>query len=278
MTHFKGTHFQVTTPTHDGHIQFIEDDLLYYNRTDFYDTEKVVIDAFGPTWLLGWTSIDPQIISVYSGLKLHKLSGRYAIYIPRFSIFRWHVYPGQLHWQALVSSSTLPNLDLSSPLVIPISSDFKLHSKGEISQFLIKSALSTDPSIIRVEQQNHHHRLSRLVKEFIDQNFREEISIADVAKYFQENPVILTRNFSRAYGLSPLKYRQRLRLFEAMNLMNHGHSVTDSIFASGFTNLSEFNRQFKQTLNTNPKQFAPCHQAQLINPKEYKVKKPEVSL
>lgn len=259
MANFTGARFSIDTTRHSGTVQFVEHDLMFYERVDFYDRERLVVDTFGPSWLLGWTEFDPDQICPVSGDREVSLWGQYFVFIPSYTLIYWKINPGTLHWNAMVSSTPLNGITWKQPLLIKSKGTPNLSSKEAVARFLLNHAQPSEGSLF-LEPQMAHSRVSRLAKNYIDQHYREEMTIAELANRFGQHHVVLTRNFTKAYGISPIKYRQRVRLFEAMNLMNHGASVTEAIFASGFTNLSEFNRQFKATLSTNPKSFSPNHQ------------------
>ena len=69
----------------------------------------------------------------------------------------------------------------------------------------------------------------------------------------------MTMHFKKSYSLPPVKYRNCLRLIDALMRLTKAHQlgtkVIDIAQEVGFGDLSQFNRQFKAYFGATPKTF-----------------------
>ncbi|MBK1877624.1 AraC family transcriptional regulator [Pelagicoccus mobilis] len=95
-----------------------------------------------------------------------------------------------------------------------------------------------------------------LVKDWIIENLGSEIRLEAVAKHIGFSPKSFSRFFKKNTGKSFIQYVNELRVGEACRLlMQSDSSVAEICYASGFQNLSNFNRQFKERKGVSPKEF-----------------------
>jgi AraC-like DNA-binding protein len=92
---------------------------------------------------------------------------------------------------------------------------------------------------------------------FINQNLTEDFGEVDLAATAEMTPAAFSRSFRRHTGMGVVEYVNRLRINLACQLlMNDAEmSVTDICFATGFNNLSNFNRQFLRRKGMPPSRF-----------------------
>lgn len=91
----------------------------------------------------------------------------------------------------------------------------------------------------------------------INDNLTDVIDEATLARLAGVTPSTLSRSFRRHTGQSLTKYVNRLRVTLACQLLMSPEfgSVTDVCYASGFNNVSNFNRQFLALRGVTPTQF-----------------------
>jgi AraC-like DNA-binding protein len=91
----------------------------------------------------------------------------------------------------------------------------------------------------------------------INDNLAEVLDEATLARLAGVTPSTLSRSFRRHTGQSLTKYVNRLRVTLACQLLMSSEfgSVTDVCYASGFNNVSNFNRQFLALRGVTPTQF-----------------------
>ncbi|MEM9191016.1 MAG: helix-turn-helix domain-containing protein [Myxococcota bacterium] len=79
--------------------------------------------------------------------------------------------------------------------------------------------------------------------------------VGRVAKADGWNVSVLSRRFTQAYGISPRAYCQRLRVHTAVMHLFTGIGIGRAAFASGFTDLSQFYRQFRRVTGETPGRY-----------------------
>ncbi|PCI02703.1 MAG: AraC family transcriptional regulator [Flavobacteriaceae bacterium] len=91
---------------------------------------------------------------------------------------------------------------------------------------------------------------------YIMNNFKENISLNDVAALAYMNPSSFSRYFKRVQHKTLKQYINELRVGYACKLLlEKKYSMTDICFESGFNNLSNFNRQFKSVTSFSPSDY-----------------------
>ena len=101
-----------------------------------------------------------------------------------------------------------------------------------------------------------HAEKIKAALEFMDQNYGEEIAIADVAAACYFSQYHFMRFFKKYMGMSCGEYLKNLRLEKAAKAFAAGNTgIMDVAMDSGFRNLSYFYREFQKKYGYTPKQF-----------------------
>ena len=92
---------------------------------------------------------------------------------------------------------------------------------------------------------------------YINDNLTEPFSEGDLAAIAGLSPAAFSRSFRRHTGLALVQYVNRLRINLACQMLmgDGGARITEVCFASGFNNLSNFNRQFLAQKGMAPSRF-----------------------
>jgi AraC-like DNA-binding protein/ligand-binding sensor protein len=94
------------------------------------------------------------------------------------------------------------------------------------------------------------------VKKYTEENFREPVSLKEVAAHVSLSPVYLSSLFKKQTGYAFMDYLQKLRIEEAKKLLKTtGWDMLRICLESGFRNQSHFNRAFKKATGKSPLQF-----------------------
>jgi transcriptional regulator GlxA family with amidase domain len=95
------------------------------------------------------------------------------------------------------------------------------------------------------------------VLSYINRHLTEPFSETDLAKIAGLSRSTFSRSFRRHTGLSLVRYVNRLRINLACQMLmgEEAMKVTDICYASGFNNLSNFNRQFAAQKGVPPSRF-----------------------
>ena len=96
------------------------------------------------------------------------------------------------------------------------------------------------------------------VKKYIDENFRSDIKLSEICDRFFISRYHLTHSFSETMGCSPKNYIMRLRLNNAGRILKHA-SVSEAAFESGFSDVNNFIRSFRENFGITPGEYKKRH-------------------
>ncbi|AYA77489.1 hypothetical protein DOE78_19810 [Bacillus sp. Y1] len=165
----------------------------------------------------------------------------------------------------LVESTVLPIINLQeekkeihSYLKVILSEYYAKHAGY---QDIISSILQT--VVIKVtrllQNANHHPSLSSVcleVKKYIEDNFRQELTLNDLANLVYVSPYHLGHVFKEEVGLPPIQYMIQCRIEEAKRLLEHSDlSVREIALLIGYENANYFNLLFKKMTGSPPGKF-----------------------
>ncbi|NLI28783.1 MAG: AraC family transcriptional regulator [Nitrospiraceae bacterium] len=100
----------------------------------------------------------------------------------------------------------------------------------------------------------------RVAKEYIHDNYAEDISLSELAVISRLTPFHLSRIFTNTYGLPPHLYLIRLRVETAKRaLLQNDSTIADVAVSTGFYDHSHFARVFKRYVGVTPRQYVEMH-------------------
>jgi len=92
---------------------------------------------------------------------------------------------------------------------------------------------------------------------FVEENYKKECSLYDLAKSTTYNYVYLSKHFSKNTGITYTDYVNRYRVNEACYLLiNTNQTMLDIAYECGFDCLRSFNRSFKRFMGVTPSEYA----------------------
>ena len=92
--------------------------------------------------------------------------------------------------------------------------------------------------------------------EYMAQKFREEITVEELAGLVHLSESHFMKCFRRTVGISAMEHLSRLRINAACEaLCESSDRIADIAFACGYSNLSNFNRQFLKKAGCSPKEY-----------------------
>lgn len=104
------------------------------------------------------------------------------------------------------------------------------------------------------------HKYLDLVYEYVFNNFKKDITLTQVAKIAHMNPSAFSRLFKRVNRKTFTRYVNEIRIGYACRLLiENKQSITDICYESGFNNISNFNRQFKNITSLSPSTYLNRH-------------------
>jgi AraC-like DNA-binding protein len=110
---------------------------------------------------------------------------------------------------------------------------------------------------IEIEFNSAPSGISQRTKRKIDQSYDKDVSLSDIARSLKTRATVMGRAFKKDFGVSPVTYRNHLRITMASLALTDGKTVTDVASEVGFEDLSRFNKNFKAMTRTQPKRFKP---------------------
>ncbi|MCX7004456.1 MAG: AraC family transcriptional regulator [bacterium] len=91
---------------------------------------------------------------------------------------------------------------------------------------------------------------------YLDQHYRDDIRLEQLARLAHLSASQLLRVFRRAMGQSPMSYLTHLRIFKATELMRtRDVNVTETASAAGFNDSHYFSHAFRRVMGTTPRAY-----------------------
>jgi AraC-like DNA-binding protein len=90
------------------------------------------------------------------------------------------------------------------------------------------------------------------VREYLHENYRESISLAELAAIAGVSKYHLVRTFRAAIGAPPHMYQLRLRLTRSLLMLQQGAPLSAVAYELGFADQSHFTRAFRSEYGTTP--------------------------
>jgi AraC-like DNA-binding protein len=119
---------------------------------------------------------------------------------------------------------------------------------------LITSVLGQTPNFSTTD--NALHDSIDRAKQFIVENYSEDISLNDIAGAACVSPFHFSRTFKRNTNLSPHQFLLEVRLQNARKLLlNSTRNIAEVSYASGFANPDYFVTLFKKKTGVTPSEF-----------------------
>jgi AraC-like DNA-binding protein len=118
----------------------------------------------------------------------------------------------------------------------------------EVSRLLPADARSPEAGRTRPKMED--------VKNYLEEHYRENISLDDLAARFYTSKYYLAHKMKEAYGISPINYLVRRRIGEAQSLLGATSLSTAQIGAAvGYPDPSYFIRIFRRYVGLTPEEF-----------------------
>ena len=143
----------------------------------------------------------------------------------------------------------------------------RLHKMLEMDNFqrvmelinILKSLSAADtcqplcsPGFINAFGKGENKRMD-IVYEYIIDNFKEEISLDKIASLTNMNKSSFCRYFRKVHNKTLTLYINEFRIGYACKLLlERQFNISEICFESGFKNISNFNRQFKEIMGLSP--------------------------
>lgn len=97
---------------------------------------------------------------------------------------------------------------------------------------------------------------TKIISEYVQENYQKKISLAEVAKLMNMSPVSFNRFIKKRTGKTLTHYVNDVRIgYAAKCLLEQDLTIAEIAFKCGFNNIANFNRIFKKSKNCTPSQY-----------------------
>ncbi len=104
--------------------------------------------------------------------------------------------------------------------------------------------------------QNRTHGSITRIKDYLDENYTQQISLALLSNLFKMNKYILEKEFKKKYGLAIIEYLLRVRIIKAKELLRFSDKTIEEIGRCvGINEPYYFSRVFKKIEGISPREF-----------------------
>ncbi|NOQ72457.1 MAG: helix-turn-helix domain-containing protein [Crocinitomix sp.] len=100
-----------------------------------------------------------------------------------------------------------------------------------------------------------NHRIN-LAFEYVMKNFHDTINLVQVSEIASMSPASFSRFFKQRTRKTFSRFVNEVRIGNACQLLQKGkHTIYQIAYSSGYNNLSNFNRQFKNIMTYSPREY-----------------------
>lgn len=92
-------------------------------------------------------------------------------------------------------------------------------------------------------------------REYIEDNFDKDVSLAHLAEVCSLSPFFLARTFRKGTGLPPHAYLDGVRLRHARQLLDKGEPIASTAISVGYADQSHLTKRFKRLYGITPGQY-----------------------
>ena len=93
------------------------------------------------------------------------------------------------------------------------------------------------------------------VRDYVESNYSEPITLAQLAEVAHISPCHLNRVFSNAIGMPPHAFQTQVRVERAKPLLLQGMPATEVAMRTGFFDQSHFTRHFRRIVGVPPRSY-----------------------
>ncbi len=109
-------------------------------------------------------------------------------------------------------------------------------------------------------ESNHHIAVAKAIQRYLEQNYREQLSLSELAGEYHLSTSCLSHLYKKVTGYAPMQYLQACRILAAKRYLSSTDlPVKDIVARCGFSDDSNFSRKFRENTGKSPSEFrAEC--------------------
>jgi len=124
-----------------------------------------------------------------------------------------------------------------------------------LKEWFVKKTVAACENI-RNEKKEQFSTVIEKAKNYIDDNYRKEISLEDVSRSVDISPYYFSKLFKDETGENFIEYLTAVRINRAKNLLQNGHlSIKEICMESGYSDPNYFSRNFKKHTGVTPREY-----------------------
>ena len=133
---------------------------------------------------------------------------------------------------------------------------YTLNTKAGLLRFFAMM-IDSNGYFMSAEEQSADERrtLLKSIVRYINNNYREEISLEQIAGHFNMSRKYFCRFFKSHFNKTFVEYLNDVRIEQALSMLAEGTSVTETAISCGFANMSYFARTFKSKTGQTPSEY-----------------------
>lgn len=98
--------------------------------------------------------------------------------------------------------------------------------------------------------------ISQQIATYVQENYKQDLSVASIAKFWKLHPSYLSNMFKKTYKLSINQYITKVRMERAKELLqNRDYKISEIAEMTGYTDVFYFSKRFKKYWGQPPKTF-----------------------
>lgn len=115
-------------------------------------------------------------------------------------------------------------------------------------------------------QRDHHDEEIHTIQEWIDRNFREKLTVGQMAGHVHMSRRNFIRRFKKATGNTPLEYLQRMKVEASKKALENGNEPIGSlIYDVGYNDEKTFRSIFKRYTGITPQEYRRRYSRVAVN-------------
>lgn len=240
---------------HDGQAQFHID-------YDYFNSEKGDIILIRPNCLHSIHPIDRNY-HFMDAINFHLDLLGYSTLDYASINYLQPLYNGQLDFDRVIKPHQKGYTEIRKLLIEAMEIGYNRENYFELelkSKLLSLLGLLFKHGYVHSKDQTHdayrREEKIRTIIDYINAHYKEELTIDHLASICNYSPTYFMNFFKKNLGVSCIDYLISYRLRKATELLQHSTlSILDIASEVGFTNLSNFNRQFKKAYHMTPSQY-----------------------
>jgi len=117
------------------------------------------------------------------------------------------------------------------------------------------SKILSSPGFNAIESSKDADKIN-LINEYIFKNFKQDITLTKAASLIHMTPAAFCRFFKSKTNRTLIDFVKEVRIGYAAKLLIEGKcNITEACYKSGYNNLSNFNKHFKDSKGLSPREF-----------------------